>query len=306
MNERPPLEWLNYHHLHYFWVVAREGTITRAGALLRLAQPTISGQLHALEASLGEKLFERRGRTLQLTEVGHVVYRYAEEIFGLGRELQDTLKGRPTGRPMRVAIGIADSVPKLIAYRLLEPALRLTPPVQLACTEDKTERLLAELSVRGLDLVLTDTPIGAGGGVRAFNHALGDSGVSFFGTAGLRRRHPGRFPACLDGAPLLVPTTSAQLRRDLDRWLEASGVRPRIVAEFEDGALMKMFGQRGEGFFPGPTVIEKEIKQGYGVSVVGRTAEFKERFFAITVERRIKHPAVAAITETARARLFHH
>jgi LysR family transcriptional regulator, transcriptional activator of nhaA len=297
------LEWLNYHHLLYFYLVAREGTIAKAGKILRLSQPTISGQIRSLEDALGEKLFVRVGRTLQLTDVGRIVYRYADEIFSIGRELQDTLKGRPTGRPLRLHVGISDVVPKLIAYRLLEPALRMGS-VQMVCTEDKTDRLLAELSIQSLDLVIADAPVGANVSVRAYNHLLGETGVTFFGRESLRESLQGEFPKCLEGAPMLLPTENTVLRRTLDRWFEQIGVRPKVVAEFEDSALMKVFGERGEGVFPAPTVIEREIRAHYSVVVVGRAEELRERFYAITVERRIKHPAVMRISEGARSKLF--
>lgn len=298
------MEWLNYHHLYYFYVVAREGTIARAGQVLKLAQPTISGQIRALEESLGEKLFQRAGRTLALTETGHVVYRYAEDIFAMGKELQDTLKGRPSGRPMRLHVGISDVVPKLIAYRLLEPALRSGVEVQVVCTEDKTDRLLANLSGNGLDLVLADSPITPVARVRAFNHLLGECGVSFFARGDVRAKASAPFPKCLHGAPVLLPTESTVMRRSLDRWLESQGVVPRIVGEFDDSALMMAFGASGEGFFPAPAIIEKEIGQRYQVERVGTVGDIRERFYAITVERRIKNPAVAAISEAARLRVF--
>jgi LysR family transcriptional activator of nhaA len=298
------LEWLNYHHLLYFWVVAREGSIARATRQLRLAQPTISGQIRTLEAQLGEKLFQRQGRRLVLTEVGRVAFRYADEIFGLGRELMDTVKGRPTGQPVRFSVGVADVVPKLIAHRLLEPALALPDRVRIVCLEDRTDRLLAELALHALDLVISDAPIGPHVNVRAFNHLLGECGVSFFATpkraAPLRRR----FPHSLDGAPMLVPSEGATLRRSLDQWLEAAGLRPRVVAEFDDSALLKAFAQAGHGVFAGASAIEGEICAQYGVRVVGRVDALRERFYAISVERKLKHPAVLAITEAARSALF--
>jgi LysR family transcriptional activator of nhaA len=298
------MEWLNYHHLLYFYLVAKEGTIAKAGQVLRLAQPTISGQIRALEEALGEKLFVRSGRTLQLTETGQIVYRYAEEIFALGKELQDTLKGRPSGRPLRLHVGISDVVPKLIAYRLLEPALRGNMNVQVVCTEDKTERLLADLSTHGLDLVLVDSPITPGSRVRAFNHLLGECGLSFFARKDMAGRLESGFPRSLDGEPMLLPTENTVMRRQLDRWFEANSVRPRIVAEFADSALMKVFGERGEGVFPGPSVIEKEIREHYNVALVGRAPDLRERYYAITVERRIKNPAVQAISDAARDQVF--
>lgn len=300
-----PMEWLNYHHLLYFYVVAREGTIAKACEVLRLTQPTISGQLKVLEDSLGEKLFERAGRTLRLTETGHVVYAYAQEIFGLGRELQDTLKGRPTGKPLRLRVGVSDVVPKLIAYRLIEPALRVQGHVQLVCSEARADRLVEELAAHALDLVVTDSPIVKPGKTqKVFNHFLGECSVTFFASKLVAGRMRGEFPACLDGQPMLLPTADNVLRRQLDRWFENTGVAPRIVGEFADSALMKVFGERSEGAFPGPSVIEKEIRDHYGVVVLGRAHEVRERYYAISAERRIKHPAVQAISEAARHSVF--
>jgi LysR family transcriptional activator of nhaA len=298
------MEWLNYHHLLYFWMVAKEGTVTAAAKQLRLSQPTVSEQIKSLEDSLGEELFRRAGRRLELTDVGQVVYRYADEIFGLGREMMDTLKGRPTGRPAKLHVGVSDLLPKLILHRLLEPALRLEEPVQVICRENKTERLLAELSVQGLDLVLAEVPIAGQARVRAFNHLLGECGTTFFAVPALADRLAPGFPGSLDGAPVLLPTENTFMRRSIDHWFERLDLRPRIVAEFEDSALLKVFGQYGEGVFPGPSAIEDEIRTQYAVDVVGRTEELRERFYAITVERRIKHPAVLAISETARENIF--
>jgi LysR family transcriptional activator of nhaA len=298
------MEWLNYHHLLYFWTVAREGSVTKASEILGLAQPTVSGQLKALEESLDEKLFARSGRRLVLTDVGRTVYRYADEIFSLGRELQSTLKDRPTGRPVRFSVGVADVVPKLVAYRLLLPALTLPEPVHVVCREDKPERLLAELGVHALDLVLSDAPVSAGVSVKAFSHLLGETPVAFFGNETLAAAYRRGFPASLQGAPLLMPTENTSLRRSLDLWLEQQQIRPHVVGEFEDSALLKVFGQAGKGLFPAPAVIEDEVLEQYGVKLVGRVESVKERFYAISVERRIKHPAVLAISEAARERLF--
>jgi LysR family transcriptional activator of nhaA len=298
------MEWLNYHHLLYFWTVAREGSVTRASQQLRLAQPTVSGQLKALEEALGEKLFERTGRRLVLTDVGRVVFRYADEIFSLGRELQDTLKGRPTGRPVRFTVGVADAVPKLVAYRLLLPALSLPEPVHVVCREDKPERLIAELAAHSLDLVISDGPLGAGAKVKAYSHLLGETAVGIFGADALATAHRRGFPRSLEGAPLLVPTESSSLRRSLDQWLDAEGIRPRVVGEIEDGALLKTFGQAGLGLFPAPLAIEAEVRAQFGVKLVGRLDAVRERFYALSVERKIKHPAVLAISEAARRKLF--
>lgn len=298
------MEWLNYHHLLYFWTVARLGSVARATEELYLAQPTISAQIRALEESLGEKLFTRVGRNLVLTEVGRTVFRYADEIFSLGRELSDTLKGRSIGRPVRFVVGIADVLPKLIAHRLLEPALSLPDPLRIVCYEGKSERLLAELAVHGLDLVLTDAPIGPTVKVRAFNHLLGECGISIFGTAKLASTYRRQFPRSLEGAPFLFPTENTASRRALDQWFEAEQIHPLMMGEFEDNALLKVFGQSGMGLFAGPSVIEAEIRRQYGVQVVGRIDAIRERFYAISVERKLKHPAVVAISESARQKLF--
>lgn len=298
------MEWLNYHHLLYFWTVVKEGGVAQAAKALRLAPPTISGQVRALEESLELTLFDRVGRKLQVTEDGRVVFRYADEIFNLGRELLDTVKGRPTGRPLQLRVGISDVLPKLVCHDLLMPALRLPEPVQIICHGDKTERLLAELAVQGLDLVLSDVPVGGNIKVRAFNHLLGECGLTFFATPNLARKYRRGFPHSLDGAPLLVPTEDSLVRRSLDHWFESIGVRPRVVAEFDDSGLLKSFGQGGEGIFSVPSVVEAGVRKQYGVQVVGRTDQVVERFYAITVERRIKHPAAVAISESAKQNLF--
>jgi LysR family transcriptional activator of nhaA len=298
------VEWLNYHHLYYFWVVAREGSIARARAELRLAQPTISGQLRLLEEALGEKLFERAGRGLVLTEVGRAVYRYADEIFSLGKELVDTVKGRPTGRPARLVVGIDDVMPKLVVRRLLEPALHLEQPVHLVCREETTERLLVELAAHTIDVVLSDAPLGAGTSVRVYGHLLGECAVSFFAERRLAASYQKNFPASLDGAPMLLPTEGTALRRSLDQWFAAHGIRPKIAAEFDDSALLNAFGHDGLGIFPAPSVLEGTFQQQYGARLLGRVDDLKERFYAFSTERRIKHPAVAAICQAARNEIF--
>ncbi len=298
------MEWLNYHHLLYFWMVARKGSIARACKELNLAQPTISGQIRALEENLGEKLFTRAGRRLVLTETGQLVFQYAEEIYGLGRELIDVLKGRPRGRPIRFAVGISDLIPKLIAYRILEPVFKLKEPVQLVCHEDQPERLLLELSAHRLDLVLTHTPASSTIRIRVFNHRLGSCGVSLFATGGMAARYRKEFPANLDGAPFLVPMERSASRRALEQWFAAHKIRPQIVGEFQDSALLNAFGQGGAGVFAAPSAIEREVRQVYKVVVIGRLDAVIEEFYAVSAERKIKHSAVAAITETARNVLF--
>jgi LysR family transcriptional activator of nhaA len=298
------MEWLNYHHLLYFWTVAREGSIARACEQLRLAQPTISGQLRQLEENLGERLFVRAGRGLALTEIGQVVYGYADEIFSLGREMQDVLRGRPRGRPIRLQVGISDVMPKLIAYRVLLPAMNMPEPVQLLCQEGNPHRLVADLASHSLDVVLSDSPMPATIAVRAFSHLLGSCGVSLFAAPALAAKLRRNFPKSLNGAPFLLPFESAALRRSLEQWFDARQVRPRIVGEFQDSALMTTFGRGGAGVFAAPDAIDTELRAGYKVGLVGRLEEVTERFYAISIERKLKHPAVLAISEAARDRLF--
>ena len=298
------MEWLNYHHLLYFWLVAREGGLAPAAARLRLAHQTVSAQIHVLEHALGEKLFERRGRRLVLTELGSVAYRYADEIFALGTELQETLRGRPSGRPLRLVVGVADAVPKLIARALLLPALRLPEPVRLVCREDKPARLLSALALHELDVVLSDAPVPPGTSVRAFSHLLGECAVALFASPAQARRLARGFPRSLDGAPFALPTENAALRRLLEHWCEVQGVRPRVVAEFEDSALLKAFAQEVGAVFAAPAPIAAEVERQYRVRRIATLPELRERFYAITVERRLRHPGVLAISSAARNHLL--
>jgi LysR family transcriptional activator of nhaA len=298
------VEWLNYHHLLYFWMVAREGNLTRASRELHLTPQTVSAQIRALEESLGERLFDRPGRRLVLTETGRLAYGYAEEIFGLGRELRDALRGRVTGRPVELVVGVVDVLPKLVAHQLIRPALEMGEPVRIVCREASAPDLLAQLAVHRLDVVLSDTPIPPGMSLRAFNHLLGECGVTFFAARELAAKLRRRFPASLDDVPVLLPTEDSVLRRSLDQWFDSRGIRPRAVAEFQDSALLKVFGQAGLGVFCAPAVLETAVRRQYGVRVVGRTDEVVERFYAISGERRIRHPAVAALCDTARTELF--
>lgn len=299
------MEWLNYHHLLYFRTVVKEGGITAASKQLRVAQPTISAQLKTLEQALGDALFTRNGRNLVLTDFGQVVYRYADEIFTIGQDLMHTIKGRPTGASaLKLQVGASMVLPKLIVYRLLEPAQRLPEPVCLVVDEGKPVDLLARLSIYELDLVLTDAPIGSQAKVKAFNHLLGECGVTVFGVKKLARSVRRGFPKSLDGAPFLLPTQSATLRRSLDHWFSANGIRPKVIGEFQDSALLKVFGQVGHGLFVLPSVVEDDVCSRYDVQVVGRLKQVRERFYAISAERKVKNPAVLAITETARSKLF--
>ena len=298
------MEWLNYHHLLYFWMVVREGGISKAAEKLRLSQPTISAQIRQLEDSLGERLFERHGRTLVPTDVGRLAYRYADEIFGIGREFMETLRGRPAGRPLQLTVGVANAVPKLIVYRLLRPAAQGPEAIHLVCREGEPEQLIVDLAAHALDVVITDAPVPGQVRVKAFNHLLGESDTAFFAPATLAASLRRRFPQSLTGAPMLLPTTNTALRRALDEWFEKHGLRPRIVGEFEDTALMKVFGHGAAAVFPAPAAIEQDIARFYGVRVVGRIDAVRERYYAISVERRLKHPGVVAITSAAREELF--
>ncbi len=298
------MQWLNYHHLLYFWVVAKEGGISRAAEQLHLAQPTLSSQIKKLERSIGAELFDRVGRAMVLTETGQTVYRYADEIFTLGRELTDALQGRPSAERLRLTIGVPDVLPKLVVYQLLKPALELKEQVQFECYEGKLHELLGELALHRLDIVLADAPITPQSHVRAFNHLLGECGVTVFGTSELAKQHRRRFPQSLKHAPMLLPTQNTSLRRELERWFDEHAIRPNVVHEFEDSAILKVFGQAGEGLFAAPTAIENDVSRQYSVCVTGRIPEVKERFYAISVERRLKHPAVLAISKAARNKLF--
>ncbi|HVJ16530.1 MAG TPA: transcriptional activator NhaR [Polyangiaceae bacterium] len=294
------MQWLNYHHLYYFWVAAQERSVTRAARRLRLAQPTVSEQIRKLEEALGAKLFERTGRELALTDAGRVTQEYADEIFSLGQQLLDVLGGKQEPRRTRLVVGVTDSLPKLVVYHLLEPALRAADGIEIICREGRFERLVAELAVHTLDLVLADAPLPTNFGVKAFSHLLGQSDLSFFAAPRLHKRLSGRFPANLNGAPLLFPAEGTALRRALDAWLEENALSPKFAGEFEDRALAKAFGMAGAGVFVAPTAIESEVKRQYDVTVLGRCEAIQERFYAISLERRIKHPGVAAISAAAR------
>ncbi len=298
------MEWLNYHHLHYFWMVAREGGLAPAAAKLRLSPPTLSGQINALEEALGEELFKKEGRRLVLTDTGHVAYRYAEEIFSLGSELLGAVRGGPSGRPSRLAVGVAQSVPKLIARRILQPLQKMEPRVHIICREEPPERLLADLAVHALDVVLTDAPSGTVSNVKVYNHLLGESTLAIFGAERLATTYRSGFPQSLEGAPFLLPTDASVTRRALEGWFDQIGVRPAIVGEFDDSAMLQAFAEGGSGLFAAPAVIQAEIRRQYRVHKLGLAVGVKEQFYALTGERKIKHPAVVMVTETARERLF--
>lgn len=292
---------INYKHLHYFWMVAKQGGVIRASERLHITPQTISGQINLLEEQLGTMLFAKSGRNLELTESGRLVLSYADEIFSLGNELEDAVRNQPVDRPLVFKVGIADVVPKSIAYHLIAPALDLPDPVRIVCKENNLESLLAELALHQIDLVIADGPIPPGINVRGFNHALGESGISFMAVPALANKLRKKFPRSLDGAPLLVPSDMNMVRPRLLSWLDGLRIYPRIVGEFDDSALMKVFGQAGAGVFIIPTAISDDVAKQFRVKKFGETEDVREQFYAISVERKISHPAVAVITENARA-----
>ena len=295
---------LNYSHLHYFWTVAREGSIARASQSLHLTPQTISGQLKLLDEAVGQALFNRVGRRLVLSDMGKMVFEYADEIFAVGAELASVVRGNHASGPKSLAVGIVNSMPKLIAERIIAPALTAEEPIRVRCHEASLEQLLSELAVHKLDLVLSDQPVPDGLNLKAYNHRLGASGLSFFVQRRQARRYRGRFPDSLSEAPMLLPSPNSALRRRLDDWFESRQLSPRIIGEFDDSALLKAFGEAGAGVFAGPSVIEDEICRMYRTSVIGQTDEIRERFYAISPERRLKHTAVVLVTDIARSDLF--
>lgn len=295
---------VNYKHLHYFWAVAREGGVARASERLHLTPQTISGQLSLLQEYLGVDVFKRVGRNLELTEAGRLVLSYADEIFSLGSELEESIHQLPDRRTQLFRAGVVDMVPKSVAHRILEPALLMQEPVRMVCREASLDTLLAELAVHRLDLVLADRAIPPTISTRCYSHMLGECGVCFFATEKLVNNLKGEFPHCLNGAPVLLPTSGNPLRSGIDQWLDKQRVHPRIVAEFDDSALMKAFGKEGAGIFIAPTAIKAEVELQYNVRSIGQVDEIKERFYAISVERRFSHPVVSAVVEAARSLLF--
>ena len=298
------MEWLNYHHLLYFWLVARRGTVAAASAELGLAPPTISAQIRTLEDTLGAKLLQRSGRRLVLTEVGQMVMPYAEEIFSLGRELNDAVKGRSAGRHLRLAVGVTDAVPKDLAYRLIAPALQLDRPVQVVCHESSPPRLLAELAVHELDLVIADSPAGPDVRIRLFNHFIGESGVSFFATPKVAAKYRSGFPKSLDGAPLLLLGQHGGIRPQLDQWLEALGIHPQVTGRFDDFAMSRVFAENGRGIVPAPAAIEPELVRRRGLVRVGHTDQVRYSYYVISIDSKIQHPAIRAIRDAAQQSLL--
>jgi len=296
---------MNFKHLHYFWVTAKAGGVMRAGEQLHTTPQTLSGQIKLLEDWLGRQLFRKRGRQLELTEEGRLAMGYAEQIFTLGAELEAAVRlARGGPQVLEFRVGVADSVAKSVVYRLLEPALSLAEPVRLICSEGKFPDLLAQLALHRLDLVLADEPMPSRVSVKAFNHPLGSTAMSFFCAPELKAKLQGPFPQCLNGMPLLIPGAAASIRQPLEAWLTRHHLQPRVIGEFDDAALMKAFGREGRGIFMAPTVLEEETESQFGVVMIGRTPELIEEFFAVSVERRITHPCVVAITHAARKQLF--
>lgn len=298
------MNWLNYHHLLYFWTVAKSPSLTQAAQKLHLSQPTVSSQIKQLESSLGVQLFERQGRRLVLTEAGQTVFRYAEEIFALGQELADAVEGRLDTQRLRLVVGVPDALPKLIVYQLLSPILQLEEDVQLVCHEGKFDELLRDLALHRLDLLLTDSPIPPHSHVKAYNHMLGECSVTVFGTPELHDQYKSGFPASLHAAPMLLPTPNTSLRFQLDGWFDGLGIQPLVKHEFEDSAILKVFGQAGEGLFFTPSAIREQVARQYSVKALGSIEEIKERYYAVSVQRRLKHPAVVAIQDHARRRFL--
>lgn len=295
----PPVPRLNYQHLLYFWTVVRTGSLAKACAQLHLAPPTVSAQLRTFELRLGEKLLEKAGRTLSPTPTGRLVYSYAEEIFSLGGDLLDALAQRPTLRPMRVAVGVDDVVPKELAQSLIATFFSLEQSTQLVCREGTLEHLLAALQRHELDLVLSDSPITPSLNVRAYNHFLGRCAVSWMAAPTLAKTLRKGFPRSLDGAPLLLPTSDTAIRRSLDQWLDRQGVRPRIVGEFEDYALLREFARAGGGVAPVPDVLVRQFRKDSGLVALGAAGKVQAEFYAISMERKVRHPAVVSLCEKA-------
>ena len=295
---------LNYTHLLYFWTVAREGSVAKAAEVLHLTPQTISGQIKLLEQSISEPLFIKSGRGLALTETGYVVKQYADEIFSLGEELTHRVKTKQAIVPTTINVGIVDSTPKLVALRVLEPAFSLEDPIKVVCREGRLDQLLGELAIHNLDLVISDTPVPAGARVKAYNHPLGTSGISLFANKSNAALYKENFPMSLQDASMLLPVPESLTRRALDEWFDNLGISPMVVAEFEDSALMKAFGEAGVGIFPAPTAIAKEVCAMYNAECIGEANSVSETYYAISPERKLKHPAVLKLTEQARQQLF--
>ncbi len=297
---------LNFRHLHYFWVVAKEGSVTRAAERLGLAVQTVSAQLALLEQSLGKSLFRPQGRRLVLTEAGQIALRYADQIFLLGGQLLEALAETDLDKTLRLTVGISDSLPKLIASRLLESALTLPQPVRLICYEEQFDTLLGKLSVHKIDVMLTDRAVPPGSALRVFSHLLGEFEIGLFGLPALAEKYREGFPASLQGAPLLLPTRNNALRGRIDQWLSTHDLSPNIFGEFDDNALLNTFGQQGRGLFPAPTALAADVQEQLGAVLVGAMSQVREQIYALSNERKIQHPAIAAILNALPAEAAQH
>ena len=295
---------LNYKHLQYFWTVAHEGSIAKASKKLHITPQTISGQLSLLEERIGSALFDKAGRGLVLSETGRLVLRYADDIFDLGRELSDVLRGAPAAGASEFIVSSASALPKTIVYKIIEPALHLPHDISLTCREGPVESILAELSVHKIDMVLSDTPLPSNLSIKGYNHYLGESALTVFASANKARSFKKNFPHSLNNAPLLLPTAQYAVRKDLDYWFQENDIYPLVLGQFDDSALVKSFGQSGLGLFFMPSVISEEVCQNFNVRPVGEIAEVTQKFYAISTERKVRHPAVAAICDNARQSLF--
>jgi LysR family transcriptional activator of nhaA len=295
---------VNYKHLHYFWIVAKEGSIVRASERLHITPQTISGQLSLLDEYYGVALFKKSGRNIELSAAGQQVLSYADEIFSLGNELEQTMKHLPNIQPSLFRVGVVDVVPKLIAHQILLPALKMPNGTRMVCREADIDTLLADLTLHRLDLVIADRPIPPTVSTRGYSHKLGQSSICFLASKVIKNKLTGQFPDCLSGAPLLLPSSSSQLRLDIDQWLNQHHLHPRIVAEFDDSALMKAFGKEGAGIFIAPSVIKEDVMQQYDAEFIGQADVLSENFYAISVEKKIKHPIVSQVVETANTVLF--
>jgi LysR family transcriptional activator of nhaA len=294
------LDFVNYHHLLYFRTVAKEGSVTKASKVLRLAQPTISGQIRLLEDSLGERLFERQGRNLVLTPFGHRVYRYADEIFTLGQEMLEALRGQTTEKPGRLTAAAVDHVPKLVVHRILKPLLTRTEPVELSCSEGPLPELLNVLSLHLLDLVITDTPVLSTGRLKVRNSEVGSSDLAVFGHPQLVERFGPAFPASLNGAPFLLPRTATAHREEIDAWFHGNSIEPEVKAEIQDSALLKTFAQDGAGLLFAPTVMQDDLRSVYGLERMSGVVGIEQRFYIVSAERRFEHPLLGMVLKEAR------
>lgn len=298
------MDWINYHHLYYFWLTVKTGTVQAAADSLHLARPTVAAQIKNLEKSVGQPLFEKQGRGLVLTEFGKHIHQYADEIFAIGHELREFIKTGHGENRKRFVVGLPDVVPKLVAFELLKPALHMTDRPRTICYEGKLSQLLADLALHKLDLIISDAPAPPTMDFKVYNHKLGDCGISMLAVPDMAKKYRKGFPQSLTDAPCLLPTDHTSVRRAMDIWMDDNDIFPEIVAEFEDSALLKVFGQAGEGIFPVPSAIEEIVVKQYKVQPVGRIPEVRDKFYAISAEKRVQHAATSLVVKQGRNELF--